>query len=293
MNSLWSLPGTSSGPAWVLAAVFAAAALGFAVLALVGMRAAAGYRRRFATEVGSGLRRAFVFVDSGRLLGVGAVLASATATVVILLSGNVLAGVAAALACGFLPRLLLRRLRRRREGRFRDQVPDLIGLVAGGLRAGNGLSQALAQAAAEIPPPAGQELQLLLREQHLGASLERCLTNLEVRMPLEETRLLVAALRIGAATGGSVAGALDSLAETTRRKIALEGRIRALTAQGRLQALVMGLLPFALAGVLFAIDPESMRALFGTGIGLAVCSFVLVSQAAGIYLIRRIVAIEV
>ena len=293
MSGLWPWSGTSSESAWLLAAVFAAAALGFAVMALVGMSAASSYRRSFETEVGARLRRAFVFVDSSRLLGVGAALAIATAIVGILVSGNVPAGVAAALGCGLLPRLLLRRLRRRREGRFRDQVPDLIGLVAGGLRAGNGLSQALAQAGAEIPAPAGQELQLLLREQHLGASLERCLTNLEVRMPLEETRLLVAALRIGAATGGSVAGALDALAETTRRKIALEGRIRALTAQGRLQALVMGLLPFALAGVLFAIDPDSMRALFSTGIGLAVCSFVLVSQAAGIYLIRRIVAIEV
>lgn len=293
MNSLWSLSGASPGTALVLAAVFAAAALGFVVMALIGTQAAHGYRQRFAAEVGMRLRRSFVFVDSGRLLGAGVLLAVATALAAVLVSGNVLVGVAAALGCGFVPRLLLRRLRRRREARFRDQVPDLIGLVAGGLRAGNGLSQALAQAAAEMPAPAGQELQLLLREQRLGASLERCLTNLEVRVPLEETRLLVAALRIGAATGGSVAGALDSLAESTRRKIALEGRIRALTAQGRLQALVMGLLPFALAGVLFAIDPASMHALFGTGIGLAVCAFVLISQAAGIYLIRRIVAIEV
>lgn len=280
-------------PGWVLVAVFGAAAFAFAACVILGAAAAAGYRQRFAAEVGARLHRAFVFIDASRLLVLGALLAVAAALVATLASGSAAAGVGAALACGLLPRLLLHRLRRRREARFRDQIPDLIGLVAGGLRAGNGLAQALGQAAAEIAPPASQELRLLLREQHLGASLERCLAGLEARMPLEETRLLVAALRVGAATGGSVSGALEALAETTRRKIALEGRIRALTAQGRLQALVMGVLPFALAAVLFVIDPVSMGALFRSGIGLAVCLAVLVTQAAGIYLIRRIVAIEV
>ncbi len=294
MNFAWpSLGAGTGGPEWIFAAVFGAAALGFVALAMIGTRAAAGYRVRFATEVGGRLHRAFVFVDSGRLLAMGMLVAVAAALAVTWASASAAAGVITALVCGLVPRLLLGRLRRRREARFRDQIPDLIGLVAGGLRAGNGLAQALAQAAAEIPPPASQELRLLLREQHLGATLERCLIGLETRMPLEETRLLVAALRVAASSGGSVAAALDALAETTRRKIALEGRIRALTAQGRLQALVMGLLPFALAGVLFAIDPVSMGALFRSGIGLAVCLFVLVSQAAGIYLIRRIVAIEV
>lgn len=100
-------------------------------------------------------------------------------------------------------------------------------------------------------------------------------------MNLEEMRMPSAALRIAHDTGGNLAETLEALAQTTRRKLALENKIRALTSQGRLQGWIMGLLPLVLAFVLFQIDPQSMSGLFTTMPGLAVCIVVTVLQGLG------------
>src|SRR5690606_34141176 len=113
------------------------------------------------------------------------------------------------------------------------------------------------------------------------------------RMPLEETALFGSALRIGAEAGGSIAATLESLADATRRKLAIEGKIRALTAQGRLQAWVMAALPGVLAALLFAVDPVAMQPLVDTWQGWVVSAGVVALQVVGVVLIRRIVSIDV
>ncbi len=90
-----------------------------------------------------------------------------------------------------------------------------------------------------------------------------------------------------------MAATLESLAEAMRRKLAIEGKIRALTAQGRLQAWVMGALPGVLAVLLFLVEPVAMRALVDTWQGWVVSATVLALQAMGVAMIRRIVAIDV
>ena len=172
-------------------------------------------------------------------------------------------------------------------------MPDLLMLVAGALRAGNGLAQALSGAASVIAAPSRQELGLMLREQRLGASLDDSLAGLQRRVRVEETALFASALRIGTEAGGNVADALESLADATRRKLAIEGKIRALTAQGRLQAWVMGMLPAALAALLALFDPEAMRPLVADWRGWLVCLAVVAMQIAGFLTIRRLVAIEI
>ena len=133
----------------------------------------------------------------------------------------------------------------------------------------------------------------MLREQRLGASFDEALTGLERRMPLEETALMCAALRISRETGGNLAETLESLADAIRRKVTIEQKIRALTAQGRLQAWAMGLLPLLCAGLLWLVEPVAMRALFTTWYGLAVCGVVAVMQLLGLYFLRRVMRIDV
>lgn len=133
----------------------------------------------------------------------------------------------------------------------------------------------------------------MLREQRLGASLAESLAGLQRRVRVEETALFASAIQIGSESGGNVADALESLADATRRKLALEGKIRALTAQGRLQAWVMTLLPAAIAALLTAFDPESMRPLVADWRGWIVCTGVALMQIAGFLTIRRMVAIEI
>jgi tight adherence protein B len=132
----------------------------------------------------------------------------------------------------------------------------------------------------------------MLREQRIGASFESGTAGLERRAP-EETLLLCAALRISRQTGGNRAQTLEALADSLRRKIALEGKIRALTAQGRLQGWAMGMLPALCGGALALIEPDAMSLLVSTAFGWATCAALLIMQGMGLYFLRRIVRIDV
>ena len=280
-------------PEHVLVAAFVSAAAGFAALSALALQMARRHRERFERTVDRSLRGAFLFVDPGSLHRMSMLLAVVITLVAWVLSANPIVAIVAALAAGALPGLAVARIRRRHVDAFRQQIPDLLMLIAGALRAGNGLAQALAGAAAEIAPPARQELALMLREQRLGATLAESLAGLQRRLRVEETALFASALRIGTESGGNVADALESLADATRRKLAIEGKIRALTAQGRLQAWVMTMLPAGVAALLGAFDPEAMRPLLADWRGWIVCAAVALMQIAGFLTIRRLVAIEI
>ena len=284
-----------AAPAWLEATVFAAAATGVVLLMRALRVALARHRRRFAERVGTQLADAFVFVAPERLwwinLAVGAAAALAAA-LALAAAGGLAAAAAAALGAGLVPRWLLRRLRARRRARLREQLPDALMLMAGGLRAGQALSQAIASTVAEVSPPLSQEFELLLREQRLGRSLEQALASIERRNPIEELALLGAAVRVAAGTGGNLAEALDRLAETLRATLALEAKIDALTAQGRLQAWVMAALPPLLALVLMQLDPAAMRPLFETAMGRTVCAAVALLDLAGLFWIRKLTRID-
>ena len=280
-------------PEHVLVAAFVSAAAGFAALSALALQMARRHRERFERTVDRSLRGAFLFVDPGSLHRMSMLLAIVITLVAWVLSANPIVAIVAALAAGALPGLAVARIRRRHVDAFRQQIPDLLMLIAGALRAGNGLAQALAGAAAEIAPPARQELALMLREQRLGATLAESLAGLQRRLRVEETALFASALRIGTESGGNVADALESLADATRRKLAIEGKIRALTAQGRLQAWVMTMLPAGVAALLGAFDPEAMRPLLADWRGWIVCAAVALMQIAGFLTIRRLVAIEI
>lgn len=270
-----------------------AAAIGFYLVFVTVGRLAPAYRARFDASVSRQLARAYLYVSPQRLLALNLGLAASVALVALLLGGGLPGAALGALASGLLPRLLLAWLRRRRAHAFRMQLSDLMMLAASGMRAGLGLTQALGQTAAEMDAPARQEIDLMLREQRLGASFEEALSGLERRMPMEETALLCAAMRISRATGGNLSETLESLGDAMRRKVAIEGKIRALTAQGRLQGWAMGLLPVLCAGLLWLVEPTAMSALFTTSYGLATCAVVVVMQLLGLYFMRRVMRIDV
>jgi len=192
-----------------------------------------------------------------------------------------------------LPRVALRLLRRRRLVLLEAQLPDALLIVAGGLRAGASLTQALQQLVAESRPPLSQELDLLLREQRLGVALEEALEHLHARVPVASMTLAVSAMRIASETGGHLAETLERTAHTLRSQLALEAKIRALTAQGKLQAAVVGALPVVLIAVLDRMDPQAMGLLFSTRIGWATLAVIALLELAGIVVIRRIVDIDV
>ena len=280
-------------PAWPVLLAGLAVAIAAYLIARSLARLLPVYRARFADAVSRQLARAHLFVDPGRLLALNLGVCAGLSAFALWITGSLLVAALAALAGGALPRLTLALIRRRRLNAFRQQLSDLLMLTAGGLRAGLSLGQALGQTAAEIDVPARQEVELMLREQRLGATFEQALAGLERRMPLEETALLCAALRISRETGGNLAETLEALGDAMRRKVAIEGKIRALTAQGRLQGWAMGMLPVLCALLLWLVEPVAMSALVTTWYGLATCAVIAVMQLLGLYFLRRVMRIDV
>ncbi|MEY3664475.1 MAG: hypothetical protein RLZZ153_657 [Pseudomonadota bacterium] len=221
------------------------------------------------------------------------ILASVPAVAVYLLTYQ--ASLSAVMLVGGLiaPGFVIRVLRRRRMAHIRRQLPDLLTIMAGSLRAGISLQQTLVRGALSVEAPLRVELGNVQRELRLGLSFSQALASLERRVPVEEVSLLVLILRVGSESGGSSADALQSLGEVLRRKLALEAKIRALTAQGRLQATVMCFLPVILLVLLSWIDPVSAAELLTTFNGQLALAVTAVFQIIGVLLIRRIISIEV
>lgn len=198
-----------------------------------------------------------------------------------------------ALIVFFMPRLLLFLLKKRRLQVFDRQLPDFLLALSGALQAGSGVQTAIQSLAEDVPSPLAQELSLVLREQRLGVPFEQCLQNLALRMPSEACELFVSSLRISAQTGGNLSEAIERIASTLRSRLQIQARIKALTSQGKMQAVIMCLLPLALMFILNQLDPHAMSQLWQSYMGWAVLGLIFFLEALGVWMISKIVAIDV
>lgn len=200
------------------------------------------------------------------------------------------------LLLGALPLLLPRWLAswgwQRRQRRLDAQLPEILLGLAWALRGGASMQGALRAIVGESQPPALQEFGLLLREQRMGVTFEQALQHLYQRMPSQDMALVVAVMGVAAQSGGNLADALQRLSETVETRLRVQRRLRALTAQGVLQAWVMGALPIVLLLALQVLEPVAMQGLWDTPMGwmmLAVLGGLLV---LGAWFIRRVVRVE-
>jgi tight adherence protein B len=235
----------------------------------------------------------FIFIDPKLLFkySVGALIVIPLLLLVVL--DNPLIAVVSGVVVAFMPRYLVKYLQKSRIELFEKQLPDALLMVSGGMRAGASLSVALESMVKEQKPPLAQEFDLMLREQRLGVDFDSALSNMEKRMPLPDFVLLVAAMKITREVGGNFAEILESLSVTLRRKHEMEGKIKALTAQGKLQGIVMALLPVFLLGILTLMEPDAMAPLYNTLYGWGVLLVVSIMITIGYLGIQKIVNIDV
>jgi tight adherence protein B len=278
-------------------AMLLAIAAAAASLAWLGAHAGAGalgrYRAAFTERTRFQAQEFFLFVDGRHLFVANIAVMLLGAASAWLVTGTAIVALPVFFALALLPRLLYAAMRSRRRQKFEQQLPDALMMLSGGLRAGVGLNAAMQQLVSEAHPPLAQEFMLMLREQRLGVTLEQSLNNLARRMPTQTTVLVVSAMRIAGDTGGGLAETLERTAHTIRSRLQMEGKIAALTAQGKLQAWVVSLLPVLLMLVLDRMEPEAMHYLWHTRLGWATLSAIALLEAMGVYVIRRIIAIDV
>ena len=273
------------------------AGISVALASWVGQRmlshALTQHRLLFTDEAASSLRELFVFVDARRLWPPLIVLASGAGLTAWLLLGSVLLAVFISLSMLVLPRALLARARRARLARLDAQLPQALTALGASLRAGASLGVGLQVVLQDAQAPFTQEFGLMLREQRMGVSQSNALGNLYRRMPSESVQMVVVVLQVAGATGGSVAGLLERLADTLRARQHLEMKMDMLTSQGRLQAWVIGALPWVMLLALTQVDPHSSALLVGTSQGHAVLAAVVGLEVLGALMMRRILRIVV
>jgi tight adherence protein B len=274
-------------------AVAAAVALLVWSLTDLGGKLLAAYRTRFTRDTHFNLRELFLFADPSRLYAINLALMLLAAAAIWLLSHSLVLALFVAVLLAFAPRLVFRWMRRRRIDRIEQQLPDALLMIAGGAKAGLSLASAVRHVSAELAPPLSQEFQLMQHEQRLGVTLDDALESLTHRIPVQSVKLMVSAMRIATETGGGLAETLERTAATLRSQHAMELKIRALTAQGKLQAWIVGLLPLFLLWVLTRMEPDAMALLWSTRIGWGVLVAVAIMEFFGVWIIRRIVAIDV
>lgn len=251
------------------------------------------YKDVFSEVTTSKFSELFLFVDVSRYfyfyLGVVFILP----LIVLELSGEPLLALLLFFLLMFSPYIILKVMIKRRLKNFERQLPDGLVMLSGSLRAGASISIALDSLIKESPVPLSQEFSLLVRERKLGVDLDKALENMEKRVPLEDLSMVLSAIRISREVGGDLASTLEALADTLRRKLTMEGKIESLTAQGKLQGIVMSGLPVFLMVVLLKLEPTTMRLMFTTKLGWVVLFIIFCMQVLGFLAIRKITDIDV
>lgn len=251
------------------------------------------YRTSFMEQARNNLTDMFLFVEPAKLFAMNAVFLVVTTLLVWIISGNMLAAAVALVLCALLPNKLYNWLKARRINQIQNQLPDALMMISGSMKAGLGFGPALESVVRDGYPPLAQELALVLREQHLGVKQEEALENLAERVPIMDMQLFVSAVSISREVGGNLAESLKTVAETLRRRLIMEGKVKSLTSQGKLQGIVMAMLPVGLVAYLAWMYPDTMAPMFDTWIGYSIIAICVVLEYLGYKICKKIMTIDI
>ena len=198
-----------------------------------------------------------------------------------------------ALALASLPYLAILNKKVKRVGKIERQLPDALDLMSRALRAGHSFPSALDMVGKEGQQPIAQEFRVVSDEVNFGIPINDALNNLAVRVPVTDLRYFVIAVLIQRDTGGNLAELLDNLAALMRERFKLLGHIKVLSAEGRLSAWILSLLPFAMVAIINALNPRLMSVLWTDPLGQKLGMAAMVAMVLGVIWMWRIIKIRV
>lgn len=210
-----------------------------------------------------------------------------------MVSGYLIGGLLLSVFGWIGPAFYIRRQKSKRSQAFEAQLPDMLSLVVGSLRAGYGLLQACKLVQQEMPDPISTEFSRVLKEASLGVSLDDALDHLVDRIQNEDLKMIVTSIHIQNEVGGSLAEVLEIVTETIRERIKLRGEIRVMTSSQRFTGWILSGLPFILGTVLMMLNPEYMMEIFQPGPILAVPIGACVLMILGNIVMNQLMKIEV
>jgi tight adherence protein B len=191
------------------------------------------------------------------------------------------------------PRMIFNILREKRRALVAEQLVDGLGLLANSVRAGLTLPQAMEILVKEMKPPITQEFGRVLQEYRLGTDFDEAMLNMARRVESRDLDILVNAVMVTRRSGGNVGEIFQNIAATIRERIRIEGKVRALSSTGNMQALVMSSMPFGIMVVLYFMQPEYIYQMFSTTLGLIALMLVIAMVVAAFFWIRWIMDIDI
>ncbi len=249
------------------------------------------------------LEAMFLFVPAKRLMDLSWTLATVIFFLVMLpfcrfdppwmLPLGLILGLAFAIAAFCVPRVVVNFLRVRRLERFNLQLLEALPMMSNALRAGFSINQAFESVAEGTDAPMKQEASLFLQQLRVGMSFADALTAFEQRVGSEDLTLICTAIEIARKSGGNLTEIFDTIAETIRARIRIHLHVKTLTAQGRLQGLIIGAMPFLLGIGMAIFKPQLMLPFVCSLVGILTLLLVTVFVTLGGLMIRKIVKIDV
>jgi tight adherence protein B len=191
-----------------------------------------------------------------------------------------------------VPRLIIANRKKERIKIFDSQLNEGIMVISNSLKAGYSFLQAVAVAAEETKDPFSKEFKKMLKEISLGVSEEDALKSLLLRMESEDLRLIMNAILIQKDIGGNLSLILDNIADTIRERQKIKGELKTLTAQGKLSGIIVMLIPIFLGLTIYLFNKEYILLLFTTTVGIAMIIVSVINQILGLFIIRKIINID-
>ena len=199
----------------------------------------------------------------------------------------------AALAPAAIPYALLRRARRLRLRKIEGQLPEAADFLARAMRAGHSFSNALQMIGSELPEPLGAEFRIAHEEINYGVAMHEALANLAMRIPLTDLRYLVIAVLIQREAGGNLAEILGNISHIIRERLKLVGQVRVLSAEGRMSAWVLGLLPVGLLLVMMITSPDYISMLWTDPTGVRILWYAAGMMLGGVLWLKKLIHIHI
>lgn len=196
-------------------------------------------------------------------------------------------------AGGAVPIVIVLDARARRASRVTLQLPDALDMMVRSLKAGHGINSALKLVAEEMPAPVAVEFGRLFEEQKFGVPLREAVTHLTERVPgSADLRMLAVAILLQGEIGGNLVENLEHIALTVRERFRFYGRLKTLTAEGRMSGWVLGCLPFVCLALLWILNPTYLQPLFADPVGRRMAASALGLWALGVLWIRRLINVD-
>lgn len=189
--------------------------------------------------------------------------------------------------------LIYKGLYEKRCGQFTDQMVDALTIMANGIKSGSNPQQSMSRVVEIMGNPVRSEFAQVMTQVQFGQSFEEALTDLGERIPRPDVQMFVTAINILKETGGNLAETFVTIVSTIRERQKLEKKISAMTAQGVMQGIIVSCIPFLLGVVFYFVDPDFLKPMFNTTLGVILLVVMLGMQIIGGIVIKKVVTIKV